>query len=511
MNLGANLPTRLLTFVAAATSALGCSSSAGGGAIDTTTSVLTRNKHETRDGFFIQPTLTKARAAMMKPDAGFMATFAGNMWASPLYMENGPGGKGAFIVAATNNNVYALDETTGATTWMSNIGPAPAQTGAGCGNVTPVGITSTPVIDGATRTIYVAGAIGDATGIMRHEVHALDAETGADKKTGGWPVNVSAMTAPGKVTFNSVAQNQRSALSLVNGVLYVAYGGHAGDCNTYRGWVVAIDTATPTKAAAWATGGVGEAIWAAGGMASTGNGVFAVTSNNTAGVATHADSEEVVHLTGLAQVNRTTGIFYPGSWRAMDGADADFGSSSPVAVTLGGSTVLAAVTKNGQFFLLSPTSLGGMDGQLAKIDIAPEGTAGDIPMSIRAAPAAYTSSTGVHVVLNAGNTATFCPAGTTSNGTISIVLTPGTTPSAKVAWCAGGGATSPIATSIDGTNETIVWFMNGGLNGVDGDTGASIFAGGTCSGVRQFTSPIAVKGRIVVGGDGNLCSWSPQP
>ena len=55
--------------------------------------------------------------------------------------------------------------------------------------------------------------------------------------------------------------------------------------------------------------------------------------------------------------------------------------------------------------------------------------------------------------------------------------------------------------------------MNSGkLTGVDGDTGARRSSAGTdtCTGVRQWTSPIAVKGRIVVGGDGHLCSWSPH-
>jgi hypothetical protein len=384
------------------------------------------------------------------------------------------------------------------------MGAAPAVPGVPCGNVFPTGITSTPVIDGASRTIYVAGGIGDKNGIMRHVVDAIDAETGLEKP--GWPVNVSAMTGPGNVAFPTMAQNQRSALSLVNGILYVAYGGHGGDCGTYRGWVIAINAAMPSQAAAWATGGIGEAIWTAGGMASTGDGVFAVTGNSIVGIATHADSEEVVHVTGMAQVNRTTGTFYPGTWRSMDGVDADFGSSSPVAVSLGAQTVIAAVTKNGQFFLLDPANLGGMDGQLAKIDLAPEAT----PMSIRAVPAAYTSGKVTYVVMNAGNTDMYCPMGTKSTGTISIALAPGTPPTAKVAWCAGGGDKSPIATSTDGKNETIVWFYNGGLNAVDGDTGATIYAGGTCNGLRQFSSPIAVKGRIIVGGDGNLCSWSSQ-
>ncbi len=69
--------------------------------------------------------------------------------------------------------------------------------------------------------------------------------------------------------------------------------------------------------------------------------------------------------------------------------------------------------------------------------------------------------------------------------------------------------TGPIATTTDGTNEAIVWFMSGGaLRGVDGDSGAPIFSGGgSCTGVRQWTSPIGVKNRIVAGGDGHLCSW----
>lgn len=113
---------------------------------------------------------------MVRDDA-FAANFIGNMAASPLYLANGPGGLGIFLVATTNNNVYALNETTGAVVWSKNVGSAPAGTGAGCGNISPVGITSTPVIDELTRTIYVAGAIGELL-IDHHEVHALSVDTG---------------------------------------------------------------------------------------------------------------------------------------------------------------------------------------------------------------------------------------------------------------------------------------------------------------------------------------------
>jgi hypothetical protein len=82
-----------------------------------------------------------------------------------------------------------------------------------------------------------------------------------------------------------------------------------------------------------------------------------------------------------------------------------------------------------------------------------------------------------------------------------------------VAWCASiGSHTQPIATTSDGKNDAIVWFMNGqNLVGVDGDTGTNVAtATGVCAAVRQWTSPIAVKGRIIVGADNRLCSWSPH-
>ncbi|MGO8056045.1 hypothetical protein, partial [Rhizobium leguminosarum] len=84
------------------------------------------------------------------------------------------------IAVTTGNDVFALHEATGARLWTRNIGSSPQQSGAGCGSIHPIGIESTPVIDGATRTLYVAGAIGSAS-IMRHEVHAFAIEDGAPK------------------------------------------------------------------------------------------------------------------------------------------------------------------------------------------------------------------------------------------------------------------------------------------------------------------------------------------
>jgi hypothetical protein len=96
-----------------------------------------------------------------------------------------------------------------------------------------------------------------------------------------------------------------------------------------------------------------------------------------------------------------------------------------------------------------------------------------------------------------------------------VKILPGAPPVPRVVWCSDmvGGA-SPIATTADGGKTAIVWFMNGDkLAGLDGDTGAVVFGGGadTCPNVSHWTSPIAAKGRIIVGANGRLCSWSPHP
>jgi hypothetical protein len=100
----------------------------------------------------------------------------------------------------------------------------------------------------------------------------------------------------------------------------------------------------------------------------------------------------------------------------------------------------------------------------------------------------------------------------------------------SVAWCATyslvpkgsdegaqwGGPAAPglISTTTDGSSDALVWYMDGGnqLVALDGSTGTTVFrdAAASCGAVRKWTSPIAVKGRIVAAADGKLCSWSPH-
>ena len=59
------------------------------------------------------------------------------------------------IIAVTeSNNVYALNATTGTVIWQRNLGPA-VTSGLPCGNINPLGITGTPVVDLASRSLFL--------------------------------------------------------------------------------------------------------------------------------------------------------------------------------------------------------------------------------------------------------------------------------------------------------------------------------------------------------------------
>src|SRR4029453_591596 len=83
----------------------------------------------------------------------------------------------------------------------------------------------------------------------------------------------------------SSIQKQRAARGLVNGVVYVPYSSHRGDCGTFHGWVVGVPVNNPASVRAWATTAIGGGIWGHGGVASDGTNMFVVTGNtfNTGG------------------------------------------------------------------------------------------------------------------------------------------------------------------------------------------------------------------------------------
>jgi hypothetical protein len=485
----------------------------------------------------------------MAPDTTFNAnaTFSanGNLQnqgsASVLYLQDGPAAAGcpsgatgcnapmraanaglffAFPALNANPNVVAIDEASGFTVWTAHVGIGSD------GVPASDGIRGTPVIDPVARLLYLV------SGSNPHVVHALSVDTGVEVTTNGWPVTLSSATVSFQgTTFNSGIQNQHGALILVNGILYIPFGGYYGDTPpTYRGWLVAVNTKDTDDIGAWVTQSPRSGIWGSGGPVSDGVGVFAVTGDSTNTTRPDSDSEEVVRLTGMAVFDRQPEHgFVPTEWESWDQpiGDLDFGASTPAYVPLPSgsspSSILVAPAKAGRLYILDATNLSSgkfpmPGGELQELVIS------DINNSeaVYTSPTIYTSASGLHATVNVGAGAANCPGGNPSTGEalVSVLIQPGHTPIATEVWCApnsqGGHHLNymPISTPTDGVSaDALVWFMNGSqLAAVDGDTGAPVVttSGDDCDNIPSMSFPIAVNNRIVIAALGHLCSWSPN-
>jgi hypothetical protein len=246
--------------------------------------------------------------------------------------------------------------------------------------------------------------------------------------------------------------------------------------------------------------------------------MYATTSNGSDNP--RGDNEEVIRITGMgASDHATKDVFFPTYWQHWDGTDNDFGSSSPQVLQFSGqcNPLVVAPSKPGHLFLLDPANLGGADGStpLRDIELGGQANPGGEYKVFYIAPTAYINTTGVHVAVEARLDAA-CP---TPGGDqlMSVKLDMTTTPATPtVDWCTpvqgGEDRHSPISTSIDGTTDSIVWFVyNGSLFAYDGDTGKQIFGSNPCGNFEKQTAPIAADGHVVIGADGNLCSYSVQP
>ncbi len=119
--------------------------------------------------------------------------------------------------------------STGVIVWQRNVGTAVSTASLPCGSINPLGITGTPVVDLASRALFLdAMTTPDGGTTKKHLIFSLNVDTGAINA--GWPVDVNAAANFGGTGFNSTVQHSHGALGIVNGILYVPYSGHNGDC-----------------------------------------------------------------------------------------------------------------------------------------------------------------------------------------------------------------------------------------------------------------------------------------
>jgi len=500
----------------------GGSNSDGGGLTDAgrlpdggaATAITMFGVHASRDSLYIDAAFTKARLATIQASGGLVAdaTFApaiqGDVYASPLFLEAGLDGKDVLFVVTEENNVYAIDAVSGAVLWHNPLGPGVPGGHLGCGNIDPLGVTSTPVLDVARRELVLVGTLDvpSTSTTPHHIIYGLSIDDGGII----WSIDIDQEVNG----FDTYYQSQRASLLLLDDVAYIAFGGYYGDCGTNWGYVMGIPlSSAPAGLYYYRTPGQGGAIWAPNGIASDGTSIFAVTGNGEGVQDTWdaGDSDAVLRLSAstLSFSGLPADYFAFNEWQMLSAQDKDFGSNGTVLfdVSDAGSGHLAlSIGKSRTAWLIDRANMGGIntpDRPLASLDaIATTDATGGM--------ATYQTASGRYVAYNAA-----CNGGGDTLGVLKIAA--GSPPVVSQAFCVsqgvGGEDTggSPIVTTSDGTADAVVWGMGAGgdgkLHAVDGDTGAPIVTSVAMGGVVHWVAPLVAKGSIYVPANGTVYAF----
>jgi len=353
----------------------------------------------------------------------FSFTVDGAIYAQPLYKSSVAITAGTYkgtthnviFVATENDSVYAFDadDAEGTTPlWKTSFLNAAQgittipESDQPSGNIDPVGITSTPVIDPTTGTIFVCAKSKQIISGTSHwylRMHALDISSGVEKAGSGLAIadtttttlhgpavygNGSGATG-GRVGYAVLTQNQRSALNLLNGTVYIASSGNSGDVPPYHGWVIGCSAFTYKVTAAWNANpnGADAGIWEGGaGLISdsngylyvaTGNGTFTQpTYNTTTDSYTGGDyGDSIIKLevdptyTSNTHQNsngwglKVADYFTPFNQANLSGEDLDLGSGGPMLLPDAAGTaahphLLVQVGKEGTIYLVDTGTMG---------------------------------------------------------------------------------------------------------------------------------------------------------
>jgi len=274
----------------------------------------------------------------------WQARLDGAVYGQPLVI-------GDKVIAATEHNtVYALAAGDGHVLWSASLGsPAPGSE-LPCGDIDPLGITGTPAYDQSSGLVFVVAETAGG----RHTLAGVDLASGA--------VGLRRALPPPRG--DEVAHQQRAALTVLDGWVYVAYGGLNGDCANYIGSVVAAPTTgtgglrsyavpTPREGGIWAPGGAvvhhGQLLYSVGNGESTQN---------------YDHSDSVLALTPALTLADS---FSPRQWITDNENDLDLGSMGPALID----NRVLAVGKRGTGYLLDAARLGGIGGQLTSQPLCP--------------------------------------------------------------------------------------------------------------------------------------------
>ncbi len=477
----------------------------------------------------------------------------GKVDAQPLYVQNvavaGKGTHDVVYVATEHGTLYAFDaeskpDAGPSPLWsISTLGTSetPSDAVFGCGQVTPeIGITSTPVIDLATNTMFLIAMSKNAGGTYFQRIHAIDITSGAEKV--GSPKDVTA-TYPGTstnegngttLTFAPKQHKERSALLLDHGTVYTSWSSHC-DHGPYSGWVMAYDESLDQKAvyddepnnnggeAAFWNSGAGPAADSAGNIyQATGNGGFDDTFD-TQGFPSGQDyGNSFLKLTPSGSSITTADFFTEGNEVTESGGDVDMSSSGVMLLpdSVGSPAhphLLVGSGKDGHIYLMDTRHMGkfnpdGGNGQVLQDIPNATGTIFDSGHGSFGAPAYFDGSIyycGVGQPLKKWNIANAQIATPQASETITNFGYPGATPT--ISWNGSDPATA-IVWAHENSNPTLhaysaadvsteYWSSDQAAGNRDRPTG----------GANKFIIPLVANGRVYMGTQSSVAVYGLLP
>lgn len=355
-------------------------------------SVPTQHNNNTRSGWNNQETLlTTENVNPQQFGKLFSLAVDDQIYAQPLVVGN------IFInnslhnvayVATVNNTLYAYDGDTGKLYWKKNFtapGMRPPRntdmTGACGGNYRDfsgkMGIVGTPVIDEHMQTIYFV-ARSTSNGNFVQYLHAVNLISG--NEVSGSPVKITATyegsgtgSVNNEITFDAQRQNQRQALTLVNGIVYVTFSSHC-DWGPYHGWILGYNASTLQQQIVYndTPNGFAGGIWESGGGMSAdeqGN-LYVVTGNGTVG--NNGDpanltnrGESALKLFPSGSTLKIETFFTPYDYMNLNNHDLDYGSLG--ALLIPHSNYYFTGGKKGKLYLLDKNNMGGFQSSANQV------------------------------------------------------------------------------------------------------------------------------------------------
>ena len=312
----------------------------------------------------------------------------GDVFGQPLYLANfglGGGTHNVLLIVTQNNSVYAFDadDSTCKTYWTLSAMPAgatpvPYTDLAGCSDIINVGITGTPVIDSATKTLYFVTKTKEA-GAYFQRLHAVDLATGAEMPHSP-AVIMASVNGTGSggsvVAFSPLWENQRPGLALYDGAVYIGWASHC-DINSWWGWMMKYDESSLSQQGVLnvAPNGNAGGIWMSAGapafdstgnlFVATGNGSFSDTGNVLP--ALQPTNNFSMSFLNLSPATLTVQDFYTPSNEALwSGTDADIASAGVVVLPdgigpSGHPNLLLGADKQSHVWLLDRAGFGQFD------------------------------------------------------------------------------------------------------------------------------------------------------